>query len=716
MIAEICKTFKMDHENGHSLVAPDVVSSTLPPTSDEITTNKSISDHASHDDDGGGLNGVHEPAKVLDSSTETDHECDGNGLNGFHESAKVLDSPSEANVPDLLNETLTQQPDSDQMDSLEDSHKKDSTELEQGNSTMHDSTEATKSTPDEINNEEHDNESSMPHVKDSQHNHGLEEYDDDDDSDYASGESGSESADDDESFSEESMSEIDKKNILTSSATNGSFRRRPDYNDLVEKELADMPAEAKDIDMDSVRNYGASILAMAENSRATKLQEKFRRNSSSTPPPSTPPDAPVISSSPSLAVTKPPMPLPLPPRRSASIKINKSASGEFQYSPKRAESLRIMRGSGIHSEGDLNTPYISPSASHDTAESLPTTKTSTNMGQAISNADGLAVEHRQAREAGVNHFKVTLSRETQLAIQREIDAANGYRDPNSPGFARRALLGANSWLEQRRERRRKAEMERKMEEANRALEEMKRNSDTNIVYESSSDDEDMEVHVIPEPPSKYRPVPPILTKELMKDFAQQYLPVAVKMAKWKRLYSLTRDGDSFQTFIANVSDCQKTLLVIRTTREDVLGGYNEAPWESSHKHEEAAKFYGSGQSFLFKIGSAVTEDVSFAPMNLDNEGAGPSAPKGTDTPAKKERIVVFKWTGVNRYIQLCDASRKLIAMGGGGKQGAFGLCLEDDFSIGSSGPCDTFQNEPLASDETFDVLDMEVWGFLSYMF
>ena len=53
--------------------------------------------------------------------------------------------------------------------------------------------------------------------------------------------------------------------------------------------------------------------------------------------------------------------------------------------------------------------------------------------------------------------------------------------------------------------------------------------------------------------------------------------------------------------------------------------------------------------------------------------------------------------------------RHYVALGGGG--GSFGLYLEDDFSRGTTGSCETFQNAPLCSQEDFDVSTMELWGF-----
>jgi hypothetical protein len=44
-----------------------------------------------------------------------------------------------------------------------------------------------------------------------------------------------------------------------------------------------------------------------------------------------------------------------------------------------------------------------------------------------------------------------------------------------------------------------------------------------------------------------------------------------------------------------------------------------------------------------------------------------------------QELQVYKWSGENCYIQICDANMKMIAFGEGGEEGAFGLSLEHDF-------------------------------------
>ena len=173
----------------------------------------------------------------------------------------------------------------------------------------------------------------------------------------------------------------------------------------------------------------------------------------------------------------------------------------------------------------------------------------------------------------------------------------------------------------------------------------------------------------------------LLNEEQRQQVAQYVLPSGIAYAKWKRVYSLARDGDSFDTCLRLVKDYNQTLLIVRTSKNEIFGGFADASWEPPHL--AGAQFYGGPGSCLFKV---------------------------IDSP--KAKIKAFKWTGANRYIQLTDSHRKLMAFGGGGDEGSFGLCVESDFQRGSTGPCDTFGNEPLCSEENFWIVDVEIFGFL----
>lgn len=178
-------------------------------------------------------------------------------------------------------------------------------------------------------------------------------------------------------------------------------------------------------------------------------------------------------------------------------------------------------------------------------------------------------------------------------------------------------------------------------------------------------------------------VPFILSLQQMTDIADAGLPSSINFTKWKRLYSLQRDGDSFNSsFLKLVKDQARTLLVIQTTNGEVIGAFCNSPWESQGG-SKGAQFFGSAQACLFSIHQETNE------------------------------VLVYRWTGRNRYIQVCDIQNKMIALGGGGKNGEFGLCVEDDFRVGSTGPCETFNNPPLCEQNQFEIMNVECWGFIS---
>jgi len=185
--------------------------------------------------------------------------------------------------------------------------------------------------------------------------------------------------------------------------------------------------------------------------------------------------------------------------------------------------------------------------------------------------------------------------------------------------------------------------------------------------------------------------PYILPKQIMVKIAGKALPSSLLFSKWKRLYSLHRDGDSFETMLRLVKNNEKTLMVIRTTNGDVFGGFADTAWKKQHNYQQGGKFYGGGQCVLYRV----------------------TTKKGADGKTEQNGVKTYKWTGINRFCQLCDGEKSMIAMGGGG--GAFGFCVVDDFRRGSTGRCDTFANESLLSDggEDFEILDVEVWGFTS---
>lgn len=226
-------------------------------------------------------------------------------------------------------------------------------------------------------------------------------------------------------------------------------------------------------------------------------------------------------------------------------------------------------------------------------------------------------------------------------------------------------------------------------------------------YCHHDDDDDGHVPDVRVDPASNDPASPfILGHDQMQAIACRVLPRTIAFCRWRRLYGLARDGDSFDGCLRIVGDAPRTLLVIRTSRGAVFGGYSDTPWMPPDHNN--TRFYGSAAACLF----------SFSPDEACDGGEGPAAPT-TPTEggaAATSRLNVYRWTGKNRYIQLCDTSHRMLAFGGGGTDGAFGLCVQDDFTRGSTGPCDTFGNAPLCEPGSFDVVDVEFWEFLTGVF
>jgi len=191
------------------------------------------------------------------------------------------------------------------------------------------------------------------------------------------------------------------------------------------------------------------------------------------------------------------------------------------------------------------------------------------------------------------------------------------------------------------------------------------------------------VRILPDPPHAENTEPPpyILTPDQLQQVAVNVLPRGIAYCQWKRLYSLARDGDSFDACLRLVGGESKTLLVVRTSKNAAFGGFADMPWDLYN-----GVYFGGPTACLFRV---------------DENG----------------RVVTYKWSGANRYIQLVDHQRTMLAFGGGedessGSGAHFGLSVEQDFQVGSTGPCATFHNEPLCDQETFEIIDLEIFGFL----
>ncbi|KAF5378562.1 hypothetical protein D9615_007099 [Tricholomella constricta] len=161
---------------------------------------------------------------------------------------------------------------------------------------------------------------------------------------------------------------------------------------------------------------------------------------------------------------------------------------------------------------------------------------------------------------------------------------------------------------------------------------------------------------------------PVLSADLA-DEIRPHLPALARLPrKWTLIYSLDQHGISLNTLYTRCEGHMQVkpgtsapagaLVVVKDAGDGIFGAWTGK--EGVHP-SRGQGYYGSGDSFLWKYIEA--------------------------------QLQVFKWTGKNDYIALCEP--EFISFGGG--DGNYGLYLDDTLYKGSSAPCPTFANEPLCS-------------------
>jgi len=204
-----------------------------------------------------------------------------------------------------------------------------------------------------------------------------------------------------------------------------------------------------------------------------------------------------------------------------------------------------------------------------------------------------------------------------------------------------------------------------------------RNGKRDVAHESSDDELEpapREIWEI-ESPSLIGENVSILTSDLAKQLRPR-LPRILHIDSMVLLYSLTQNGSDFTTFYLNMKDTEYAIILIETISGEVIGGFASSTWKIS------SSYYGTGESFLFKIDSA------------------------------SNTIEDYQWTSANNFFMY--STEHQIGMGGGGD--GFGFILDTDFRYISSKHCSTYGNPSLLStEEPILVKNVEAFGFSSYI-
>ena len=176
------------------------------------------------------------------------------------------------------------------------------------------------------------------------------------------------------------------------------------------------------------------------------------------------------------------------------------------------------------------------------------------------------------------------------------------------------------------------------------------NNNNNNNNSNNNNNEDDQEEIIPPVRVTYvdgdEDSPYILNTDQMNSIAKDVLPETVMYCRWRRLYSLNRDGDSFAGCLRIIGTSKRTLMVVKTTRGEIFGGYADAPWHSRQSHA-TAKFYGSASSCLFSFPSSLSTPSSLSlPSTATKSIDGNNNGEHRSTPSSSSSILdVYRWTG-----------------------------------------------------------------------
>ena len=163
------------------------------------------------------------------------------------------------------------------------------------------------------------------------------------------------------------------------------------------------------------------------------------------------------------------------------------------------------------------------------------------------------------------------------------------------------------------------------------------------------------------------------------------LPPPLRHRRWELLFNTSEHGCSIKSILSRCAGAGPTVILVRDRQGHVFGAFAAESWR---QHPEP-HFYGNGDSVLLS-----------------------TWPKGFNS---------WRWNRESGSRSFQCAAIDFIAFGSGGH---FGLWLDKSLSFGSTGRCETYDNEPLTEhrvrggldephrgDSAFEVLEVQVWGF-----
>ena len=166
------------------------------------------------------------------------------------------------------------------------------------------------------------------------------------------------------------------------------------------------------------------------------------------------------------------------------------------------------------------------------------------------------------------------------------------------------------------------------------------------------------------PPTRMQGESEILSVEETLEL-RKHIPSRFVNGLWRRLFCLSKDGCSYQTFFTRTERASPVVMVVVSSDGDKFGCFMSGTFSRSKK------YYGNGEMFVF---------------------------------AMWQKVRVFRASGANTFYACSTESE--ISIGGGG---CSAIWMDGNMLNGFSESCPTFDSPPLVKEERFKVLNVEVW-------
>lgn len=173
----------------------------------------------------------------------------------------------------------------------------------------------------------------------------------------------------------------------------------------------------------------------------------------------------------------------------------------------------------------------------------------------------------------------------------------------------------------------------------------------------------------------------IVTSNEMLYTIWSWLPARYAVCQPELLYTSEEHGTSLRTLYTRIENHQPTLILIKTTTDEVFGAFCSMYWRERKKSNKNVYYFGTGETFVFTL-----------------------------SPERKK----YEWVGLheenvsNTANMFLAGDSKILTIGGGNGEA---IQLDENLLHCRTEHCDTFDNPPLCSDQDFTCKVVEVYGF-----